>query len=186
MGSVTYDFLTASFLFNDEAIENVYNGYSNREIEEEVNRYTEYVGENIDVLDAEIGAINSDLNVFSTINQQSINFLTQTALYLDQFIIQDPIFSLSTNQTLEAKEIGKFFGHYPLEVDRLALSSTCRYLKKITPMVAANYIKLYPISTFTTRQWTGQLTYDPKNFSEALEEKVRNFFWDKAVVKKSP
>lgn len=178
MGSITYDFLNESVLFSEADIENNYASYTNKRIEDEIGKYLEFVMNNSEILEKEVNSVDSDLKVFSSVENQSINYLTQTALYLDQFIIQDPLHLLHVNQTTESKMLGKHVGYSPVEIDKVRIAETCRYLKEITPMIASNHVKLFPIQEYTKKRWNGGLNLPVNNYKGILPEQVENFFFE--------
>jgi hypothetical protein len=182
MGSITYDFLNNSFLFREQDIDNEYSSYSNSQVEEEIEKYIAFVEKSSEDLESEISS-TSELKMFSSSKHQPISFLTQSALYLDQYIIQDPLFELSTRQTKSEEALGSHVGYYPLDVDKHKISLACRYLKTLTPMIAANYLKLFPISRYTRSKWDGRLTLPPtEEMNRILPNDVEDFFWKKVKL----
>lgn len=183
MGSITYDFLNNSFLFHQASIENKFAKYTNKQVEDEIERYLEFVTDNSDTIEKEIGEIDSDLKIFSSTKNHPINFLSQTVFYLDQFIIQDPLINHSVNQTLESKEIGQHVGYIQSEIEKSDVAKTCSYLKKITPLIAANQVKLFPISDYVRSKWSGQLHYAAKQYKGILPKEIEEFYWKNVKLK---
>jgi len=178
MGSITYDYLNESFLFDDGEIERNFASYSNKEIDTELEKYVEFILSNSGEIESEINEQESDLKVFSSTKEHSVSFLKQTALYLDQIIIQDPLLNQSTRQTTETETVGKHIGYSPLEVDKSEVAKVCKYLKEITPMVSANHIKLFPISEYVNTKWSKQLYLNSIKSKGILPQEVDKFYWD--------
>ena len=95
MGTKIFDFLTESFLFNDDNIESLFTKYSDNQLKIELSKYREFVLTS----DLESEIINncstSHLNVFSGQKYLPHSFLKQSAFYVEKQIINDPLFSLT-------------------------------------------------------------------------------------------
>ena len=124
MGTIAYDFLTNSILFNERQIEQNYSSLTDNHLEILLNDYREHCLTNISELMREITRNNSSLKVLSSIQEIPFETLKQSALYFDQFIIYDPLFPF-TNKTSETSEIlSKFIGYQKSGIDRKKLIKT--------------------------------------------------------------
>lgn len=91
MGSRTYDFLADSFLFRDSLLDECYASVPEQELVKELRKYREFVLANEDALLSEVAHGNSTLNVFSG-ERVNLPMLKACALYVHQYIIDDPLF----------------------------------------------------------------------------------------------
>lgn len=82
MGSILYDFLTDSFLFHEDAIENNFNSFTENEIKSELRRYREFILKNIGTLEEEIINHGSELKVLSSSREIPYHYLKQSAFYI--------------------------------------------------------------------------------------------------------
>ena len=147
MGSVIYNFLADSLFFNENNLENDFANESEERIQQELQNYRNHCIKNYGELIKEIVERDSFLKVFSSSEETSLGLLKQTALYVDQFIIQDPLFKL-TEMTSEISNVtAQYLGYNNSGyIDRKALKQAALFLKDITPMVAVDYVKIFPLS----------------------------------------
>lgn len=100
MGSITYGFLADSILFHEKNLKNSFKDIPVDRLEKEIQEYRNFCIKNFDDLINEIKGRDSFLKVFSHQGETPLNLLKQTALYIDQFIIPDPIFALSEKRSV--------------------------------------------------------------------------------------
>jgi hypothetical protein len=183
MGHTAFDFLTNSFLFNDESIKDYYKDYSNSQIENELHKYRDHCLTNYKHALNEIDQSKSSLKVFSSLQKPNIELLTQTALYLDQFVIYDPLFKFTESQSQFGQVSSKYLGYQESKLEKTDLANNAKYLKSLTPMVASDFIKILPLSYHFEAPENPPLTFT-KNFNnDILPENILNYFWEHADVK---
>lgn len=182
MGSITYNFLTNSYFFNDGELESKFKGYSDDKIYQELEKYRDHCLKNFVELKNEISENKSSLKVFATIDDISISFLSQTALYIQQFIISDPLFKLTERSGEETKVMSNYLGFNPPSLDRDKLVLVLKFLKKITPFIANDYVKILPYNIFfeTKKEVPFRL---PKEYDNGILPKpILDFFREKSIV----
>ncbi len=127
MARVLYDFLVNSFFFNEEDIEEEYARIAQRDWELEVLRYLNYMVANGGAVADEIVAGNAS-STFSLLHGglagwpvglPAVAELKQSLLYFDRVLIPAPVFSPN---------------------DRVLAAKEARYMKDMTPMVAAGVL----------------------------------------------
>lgn len=182
MGSIAFDFLADSIFFHDQSIENGFANETDQRIKRELTSYRNHILKHYDTLVQEIQDRDSFLKVFSTKGDVSVNLLKQTALYIDQFIIRDPIFSLTDIDKQNVKLMSKHFGYKENTLDRAGLVKSAKLLKDILPMVAGNYIKLFPVSYYFEGPKSIPIKYSENLFNDVLPEQIMKFFWENAKV----
>jgi hypothetical protein len=144
MGSRTFDFLTESFLFQERLIDEDFSRLTEEELRAEISRYTEFCLEREQELLAEIDRNTGNLVMFSD-EGFNPNLLKQAALYVSQYIVEDPLVALSKTVDENAAIMGKYLGiGSGDELDRQRLAAVIRQMKSATPMVAANFLKFLP------------------------------------------
>lgn len=183
MGSITYDFLANSFLFHPPALESGYKNYSNSEIQKELNAYREHCLNNYPDLVKEIQTCKSELKFFSSSSSIDYTVLKQLALYMDQSVIEDPLFKLSKEPTNSTKVMSSFLGYQQSEFNRSSIIQAVYKLKMLTPMVAANYVKLFPNSAFFEGVEEIPLNYHPDYAANILPKRIMEFYHQNMWVK---
>jgi hypothetical protein len=182
MGSKVYDFLSESFLFNSKFIQDSFSSLSEAEIRNELNKYREHCIVGMSDIVSDIGSDRSSLKVFPDFKTMDINLLKQCALYVDKFVLYDPLFNFTYQPDEKRVTALKAFGGNEKGIDRKQLTSALRFLKKITPMVAANFIKIYPTSYHfePSEPMYSRLT---NFYGGAIPKEVREFFHNNVDVK---
>jgi hypothetical protein len=184
MGSVTYDFLADSLFFHKGSLETKFKNVSNKRIEKELEDYRNHCLKNYSILIKEIQEKRSSLKVFSSMEKMQYSLLKQTALYVDQFIVFDPIFKL-TDFTNEITTItGKYLGYQQESgINKQELWRASNFLKDITPMVAYNYVKIFPLSYLFETSPQIPLNLPIDYYNGVLPKPVMDYFWKNAQVR---
>ncbi|SCY14132.1 hypothetical protein SAMN02927916_1246 [Flavobacterium anhuiense] len=184
MGSVTYNFLADSLFFHENSIENNFVKETDERIERELQDYRKHCIDNYDQLIKEIVERDSFLKVFSSSDEIPLRLLKQTSLYIDQFIIKDPLFSLTDFQSEISNVTGKYLGYKNDGIiNRNSLKKASLHLKEITPMVAGNYIKIFPLSYHFEAPKQIPLKMPVDYYNGVLPKEIMDFFWDNVSVR---
>ncbi|UTF96836.1 hypothetical protein [Elizabethkingia anophelis] len=183
MGSVTYNFLADSIFFHKNSIENNFANESDSRIEKELQDYRNHCINNYEELIKEIIERDSFLKVFSSSNQTPLNLLKQTSLYVDQFIIKDPLFSLTDIKSDISNITAKYLGYQNNEkINRDNLKKASLFLKDITPMVAGNYVKIFPLSYHFEVPKEIPITLPVDYYNGVLPKEIMEFFRENVQV----
>lgn len=147
MGSVIYDILGETPLLVEEHHGDAFRDFSDAELERIIAQYREQVLSKLPDLDAEIAAHQGRMRVLSGLSRYDSTLLSQCAWYVEQFIVNDPIFVLSRPLSIAQRPLEKLHGLNPSRsLDRPALVSAAKAMARAKSMVAANYVKFYPLS----------------------------------------
>ena len=120
--------------------------WDEQELKNELRAYREYCLAHIREIEEEAAASGSALKMFSGMERVELNLLKQSAFYVEQHVLQDPLFPL-THEGGHMNEAMRSYLRFPdSDINREKLSSVLKYLKSLTPMVAANYVKFLPSS----------------------------------------
>ena len=84
--------MAESFLFADDLVEDKFQGVTEDEIKKELRAYREYCISHLSEIENEAIEEGSLLKVFSGSSRIEPTLLKQSAFYVDQHIIQDPLF----------------------------------------------------------------------------------------------
>lgn len=143
MGTVAFDFLADSVLFNDERLANEFESETDEELQSEIGRYRDFVCSHADTLHGEVDDGNSSLVVLSD-EPFRVEPLAQAALYVNQYLVKDPLAALARDGRGMSSVMNEYLGMKPSILDRKRLSQVIRGMRLATPMVAANFLKFLP------------------------------------------
>lgn len=183
MGSITYGFLADSILFHEKNLKNSFKDIPVDRIEKEIQEYRNFCIKNFDDLINEIKGRDSFLKVFSHQGETPLNLLKQTALYIDQFIIPDPIFALSEKRSEASKASSEYLGFEQIYFDKDRLAKSAKFLKEITPMIAADYVKIFPKSFYFERPEGIPFTMPKDYHNNILPRDILDFLKSRTSVK---
>jgi hypothetical protein len=183
MGTVLYDFLADSILFNEDEINSLYSSLNDSQIETVLQNYRQHCLNNIEDLTKEVTENRSSLKVLSSIEKMPYEMLKQSALYFDQFIIYDPLFQL-TNYPSEATNVmSQYLGYRQDKLDRKKLATTAKLLKSITPMIAADFVKMMPLSKAFEPPKEIPITIPINYYADDLPKEIMDYCKERAIVK---
>lgn len=184
MGSITYNFLAHSILLDQKNIESGFKDVPLERLERELQSYREHCIKHYDELIGEINPLNKSLSVFTSAKDTSINILKQTALYLDQFVVSDPLLGLSYTKDDFSEVTAKYLGYEKRGLSKENLTKAAKFLKSITPMIAGDFVKIFPLSYLFERPGDSLPVYLPENLNNnLLPKEILDFFWDNVELK---
>lgn len=184
MGSLIYDFLNESLLFDESLLQSKFKGISEVRLAKELEDYREHVTEHLDDLRDEIGTDAATLRLFGSREHFSPERLRQTAFYLDQIVLPDPLFPMTRKSSDVAKTMKRYLGA-PEEsmINRHELSSVTRKMRELRPMIAVNYLKYYPTSYYSEPADPMPVNYSPDGYAHSLPSDVMKHYWDNVIVR---
>jgi hypothetical protein len=152
VGSLLYDFLNESVLYQESSLSDNYRTLSEAELRAELEKYRTYVVSNIGELLEEIAESQGGIQLYSPNAINDIPSLTQFAFYLDRIVLPDPIFPFTEPRSDIADSFKKFMGGEEEDhVNREELAAAVRLVRQVTPMAAFGYLKFFPASLFVER-----------------------------------
>jgi hypothetical protein len=184
MGSLTFNFLTESFLFNERLLANDFRSVSEKRLNKELRSYRSYCKRHKEKLAAEIQASHSNLKMFvSDQRAHTLEFLKQTAFYLDQVIFDDPLFVFWRPKSKQQRVLSQFNGFDDSPIDRRELATILRTLKSATPMVAAGYLKFLPVSYLFEPPQQMPMLHSDDRFASTLPPRLMSFWHENSIVR---
>ncbi len=183
MGSIIYDFLTESFLFDQSRYDDEFKGLSDRDLIDELQRYREFCITRLDEITGEAVESPTAMRVFAGLKEVGFQTLKQSALYIHQYVLPDPLFPFSEKRPNIAAAAVSLLGYHNSDLDRGSLVAALKRMKSLTPMVAANYVKFLPVSRLFEPPEETPLHYSPSQFSDILPPDTLRFLQEKAIVK---
>jgi hypothetical protein len=109
--------------------------------------------------------------------------LKQSALYIHQYVLPDPLFPFTKKRSETNNAIASYLGFKSDGLDRHELVRAVKYLKTLTPMVAANYVKLLPVSILFEPPEQPPIYHSDNQFSDLLPSELLEFFRARAIVR---
>jgi hypothetical protein len=183
MGSICFDFLADSFLFDQNLISNLYRDFDDDRLLLELANYRSYINDQYRDLILDINKSNSEISVFTSEELVPIELLKQTALYLNQYIISDPIIRFTESRSEFSKTASVTLGYGSEDkINRMDIIKAVRYLKQITPMIAGNYVKLYPTNLFFEAPQTPSINYPINYYSDVLPADLTNLLKERVKI----
>ena len=181
MSNIIYKFLNESFLLRNDYIDTSYSQVSDRELMNELQKYREFCIKNIQSLLSDINLYKHDIKIFTAKSLIDIPRLMQTALYMDQVTLPDPIFEHSYENSQFSNTLAQFNGITNESINRITLSKSAKLLKSLVPMVEVGYVKLFPVSYFFEPQ--SEIPLIAPTTSAVLPENIMRLYVDNADIK---
>jgi hypothetical protein len=182
MGTLLFDYLLDSPLFEAGSAKEPFAGSSDADILLYLRDYRDFVLKNIDTLNQEAQGNDSSLRILAPQDEISIDLLRNLSLYVQQFLLRDPLFPFTDEPREVDLASSKVFHYRVKSLSRHRLAETIKYLKLLQPFVAANYVKILPFSYLRERPIGIPIYFDPDNFAKVLPQETMKFIRDHALV----
>lgn len=179
MSKKCLEFLQKSFLYDTPSWKERYIGYTDTQLEEELQRYRDYVLVHLDEIKGEIHATSSKLNICieSCGHLPTEELYKQLVLYMDQVIIPDPLFSETRTRSPFSKTAGKMLGLPASEaIDRKAICESISYIGQIAALITSNFVVMLPISIMHEGPKEIPITYSPTAFSDVIPNNILKYY----------
>lgn len=180
MTNILLQFAKDSFLFHDKSIRTQYSRYSNSQLENELERYRQFILENTRIEQAD--KRNLSILVEGTNFAPDENFLKQTALYVHQIIINDPVFEFTLPRSNISKAMNKYLGMDKSGIDREDLSKAAQYVVHLKKAIRSDFIDFLPLSYLHEPPKDIPIKYSEVLFSDVLPPGILEFFLQNAKV----
>ena len=185
MGTKLFDYLHESIFFDAAAVSTGFSSVSEDDLRTELTRYRDFALANLDDLLHEIYACQSTTKIFTGVrrHRDDIDLLKQGAFYIEQVVLDDPLFQLTKRSTEQGKVINEYLGMSggrPLQEDVAAAAAKLRHMK---PMIAADYVKLLPVSYLFEPPEQTPIYYSENFFEDVLPPEFMSFFKSNAEVR---
>jgi hypothetical protein len=146
MSKISFDFLADSFLLNESCIKNQYKDYTEDAIRNELEKYRAHCLTNLDALTSSVQNIDSNLKVVSRNDYVDFPRTLQSALYLENYLIYDPMFSLTAPENEIRTTAQKFFNQPKEKSLKESVLDTVKAIKFMQPLVAGGFMNMLPLS----------------------------------------
>ena len=182
MGSLLFDYLLGSPLFEIRGTEDLFAGISEADLRRHLRDYREFTLKNLSSLHNEVKSDSSHLKILAPPSEVSIDLLTNLAFYVQQFLLRDPLFPFTVEPDEIDRVTDKFFNWSERCLNRESLVRAINYLRLLQPFVAADYVKILPVSYLRERPANVPIFFDRDNFANVLPQDTMKFIHDCAIV----
>jgi hypothetical protein len=173
-------FIDDSFLFQKKSVENQYSRFNDGQLAKELERYRQFCLENA----KNRGAGKQNLNVLIEGANQIVddNFLKQTALYVNQVIINDPVFKFSLSRNNFSETVNQYNAMKTTGIERKDLSNAAQYIIGYSKAIQSGFIDFLPLGFLHEPPKEVEIKYSEALFSDVLPAELLEFFWKNAKV----
>ena len=178
-------FLLDSFLFLSECVAEGYSKYQDSEITSELEKYRNFVLENIENIQNEIKHTHDKLNIsIETFNElPTEDVYKQLVLYMDQVVIPDPLFELTEERNPFSETVGQYMGLQKTSgIERQKLTDVINYIKCIFPLIESGFVVMLPVSLMHEAPKEIGINYSPTSFSDIIPTPILEFYRSIAKV----
>jgi len=183
LSKLVYSFLKDSFLFNDSFIVNSYFKISEKEIEKELENYRNFILKNINTLYEEVTINANQIKIFNIDNSIDLLKIKQMSFYLDQVIITDSLFEMTTPINSVQNTFSEYLGVQNKTIDRKKLVETIQKFKNAEVLVDATYLKFFPTSYFFELKSEIPISYSKTQYSDILPINLMEFYYKNTQVR---
>jgi hypothetical protein len=170
MGSINYNFLADSLLFDAQQLEDNFANTAIKDLDSELGKYREFCIQTNAVLRSEISSDATSLNMF--FDDPSASALQRAALYADKCVLEDPLVARSS-KLVKQKGVEQILeGDRDVVLDKIKIANAARKMKENMPLVAANFLKYFPASLSFEGPDEIPILGSDDGFESALPEKI--------------
>lgn len=182
LGSILFDFLTESVLFSPQGLAEDYASLPEAELSLALQDDREFCVTHQQELAAEAMSKRGSFTLFTGLHPVPLDVLKQSALYVERYVIADPLFPLTEPEHAVGRAMRSYLGVCKERLDRAAISKAATGLRALTAMIAADYVKCLPVSFLFEVPEHVPIYFSENRFSDALRSDVLSFFHAQATV----
>jgi len=177
MGSLTFDFLKSSLLFDEDHLADAFSRIPVARLEQELQRYREFCADQRDALVEEVAKSGSRFRIFPGIERDiDFDLLKQSALYVEQFVFDDPLFVASRRNHPQGRVVNQAIGMPERELDRRAVAAASMQMLRLQSAVASNLVKFLPFSSIVEPAAETPILYSEDRFASSLPPEIIKLF----------
>ena len=172
-------------MFLSECVAEGYSKYQDSEITSELEKYRNFVLENIENIQNEIKHTHDKLNIsIETFNElPTEDVYKQLVLYMDQVVIPDPLFELTEERNPFSDTVGQYMGLQKTSgIERQKLTDVINYIKCISPLIESCFVVMLPVSLMHEAPKEIGINYSPTSFSDIIPTPILEFYRSIAKV----
>jgi len=175
-------YIKESPLFALKYIEDDYHLLSDEDLQRKLNSYRDYCLQEVAI---EPKKARQNLSIFvegfdSFLPDESL--LKQCALYVEDVVINDPVFELASPRSEFAEAISSYLGMTRTGIDRKSLARSATYMNRLRPAIQADFVKFLPVSYIHEPPKQIPITYSENWYADALPSELLEWFRAAAEV----
>ena len=128
MGATIFGFLTESFFFDRALIADKFRTIDEKRLRAELRAYRDFCLSSKAEIESEVSANKSSLKVLSGVECPDVRLLKQSAFYIEQYILPDPLFAMTHESGQMNDAISSYLGMGQSVIDRDRLATILSYL----------------------------------------------------------
>lgn len=178
-GSPSYDFLAESFLFDDAMAAESFGGVSDGKLQQELERYREFIDSTSNAVRAD-----SEARILAGTGAPDLRLLAQCAWYVSEFIVRDPLYELTSPKTNAQAPLAQLLGLKKESSGerRKDIRDALALMRSLTPMVAAGYVTVLPISRAFEPPSELPITAPTDGGANLLPPRLMEWFKERALI----
>lgn len=185
MSTISFRFLSDSFLLDKEVQDSLFAGFSDEQLIAELSAYREHVLDQLGGLRA--AALNDHIGLGAyfgtTLSADTrIDNVLRASLYFDRIVIDDPLFAKIRESTSDHDAFAEFCGYNTTSLDRPAIQKATRLMSLLQPLVAGEVLQLIPASLRHEPPKDIGLSFSASHFAERVPAPLLTWFHDRARV----
>lgn len=181
MGSLVFDFLNDSVLFDEGCAARQFAELGDKRVVTELVRYRDHVLSHLVAIGDESIADDGALAVLGNAHLADVAELTKAAFYFDTVILTDPLFSLTPPpEDVDAQAAAMSGVQAPWQLDRVGVAAAVTLMRSLRFAVATGYVRFTPDTRGHVSRVIPVLASD-NLFASLLPQEIRDLYYD--VVK---
>lgn len=181
----SFDYLChESILFDDKHLKEEYKSIEEIRLRRELETYRKYgLSDYSTTYENSERTSSSSIKIFTSEHLVSPDLLKQTALYMEQAIIPDPLFPETYEGNQIQQDYNRSLGLEPTGINRQRVAEAIRYIKDICPMLEVNYVQMLPMSHLEEPPENISIGYSPTLYIETVPDALREYFFNHMTIK---
>lgn len=176
-------YINGSLLFERKHIEENYRFVCEADLQKELDSYREYCLQTAAETTAESKSPLSVWAESSTVSMPDESLLKQCALYVNNVIVDDPVFSQTSPGNKFTEVLNSYLGMSPSGgIDRRRLAQSAAYMNHLLPAIRAGFVEFLPISYLHEPPDQIPLTYSENWHADALPKELLDWFTAAAEI----
>lgn len=176
-------FVRKSPLFQEKQIRDNYRKFSDKQLLEELDLYRSFCLSN-SVVDRgnKINNLSILIEGYNSF-RPNIELLKQCALYIEEIVINDPMFEQTAPESEMSRATSKLLGMRERDgLKRAQIAESAKYIMQLKTAIAGNFVKFTPLSYLHESPEEIPIYFSENLFSDVLPKELLSFFHENAKI----
>lgn len=181
MSQMLLDYMRESPLFHKKHLQETYRRLTDADLQRELDGYRRVSLERANQLEPREQNLSVLVEGIDALQPDEM-FLKQSALYIDEMIIADPLFEHTVPKKDVDATMNAFLGMQPQGINRVALIRAASYMTSLRSAIRSGFIQFAPLSYLhePPKEITTELSEN--FFADIAPEEIMEMFWRTAKV----